>query len=66
MANGVENAASVLKIGFLNDMATAEKRLPSFLDGFDIVLMDDQSMNVPLEILYNVNGLNMPVPNKSE
>ena len=66
MANGVENAASVLKIGFLNDMSTAEKRLPSFLDGFDIVLMDDQSMNVPLEILYNVNGLNMPVPNKSE
>jgi len=63
MANGVENVGSVLKIGFLNNVATAEKRLPSFLEGFDIVLVDDQSMNVPLEILRNVNGLAMPVPN---
>lgn len=44
-------------------MATAEKRLPSFLEGFDIVLVDDQTMNVPLEILQNVSGLSMPVPN---
>ena len=66
MANGVENSGNVLKIGFLNTLnnkATAEKRLPSFLEGFDIVLIDDQTMNVPLEILQNVGGLAMPVPN---
>jgi len=63
MANGVESSGNVLKIGFLNNMATAEKRLPSFLEGFDIVLVDDQTMNVPLEILQNVSGLSMPVPN---
>jgi len=66
MANGVENSGNVLKIGFLNtrnNPAAAEKRLSSFLEGFDIVLIDDQTMNVPLEILQNVGGLAMPVPN---
>jgi len=66
MANGVEKSGNVLKIGFLNtrnNPAAAEKRLPSFLEGFDIVLIDDQTMNVPLEILQNVGGLAMPVPN---
>jgi len=62
MSNGVENSSNILKIGFLNNMETAETRLPSFLDGFDIVLLDDQTMNIPLEILRNVGGLNMPMP----
>lgn len=60
MADGVDQPSNVLKIGFLNNMQTAEKRLPSFLEGFDIVLVDDQTMNVPLDILRNVNGLTIP------
>ena len=62
MADGVENPESVLKIGFLNCLNNpegAEKRLPSFLEGYDIVLMDDQTMNVPIKILEKVNGITM-------
>merc|ERR1712111_192565 len=44
MAEGVANTGAVLKIGFLNNMSTAEKRLPSFLSGFDMVLLDDQTI----------------------
>merc|ERR1719219_2590894 len=54
MADGIDNPETVLKIGFLNNMATANERLPSFLEGFDIVLVDDQTMNVPLDILRNI------------
>ena len=57
MAQGVANPDAVLKIGFLNNMTTAEKRLPSFLDGFDIVLIDDQTMDVPLNLLAQIPGL---------
>lgn len=61
MADGVEGAENILKIGFLNNMSTAQQRLPSFLEGFDIVLVDDQSMNVPIDILRKIRGLdNMP------
>ena len=59
MANGVENPETVLKFGFLNNPATAEKRLPSFLEGYDIVLMDDQTMDVPIKILNEVNGVDI-------
>ena len=57
MADGVEKDSNVLKIGFLNNPATAEKRLPSFLEGYDIVLYDDQTMDVPIHILKQVQGI---------
>lgn len=66
MADGVEKGSNVLKIGFLNNKETAEKRLPSFLDGFDIVLLDDQTMNVPLEILSKIESLNMSMPSRAK
>lgn len=48
MAAGVHDADAVLKIGFLYERA--EDRLGEFLEHFDIVLVDDQTMDV-------VNGL---------
>jgi HAD superfamily hydrolase (TIGR01544 family) len=61
MADGVENPDAVLKIGFLNsNLATAEERLPTFLEGYDIVLIDDQTMSVPLSILKKVSGVTLP------
>ncbi|XP_042874149.1 cytosolic 5'-nucleotidase 3-like isoform X3 [Penaeus japonicus] len=44
MAVGVPQPSNVLKIGFLNDKV--EERLEAYLDGFDIVLIDDQTMDV--------------------
>jgi len=48
MADGVRNIDSVLKIGFLYDRV--EERLEEFQKHFDIVLIDDQTMDV-------VNGI---------
>lgn len=45
--SGVE--AHILKIGFLNEHI--EANLPAYLDAFDIVLMDDQTMTVPRNIV---------------
>jgi len=59
MADGVENPKNILKIGFLNNMGTANERLPSFLEGFDIVLIDDQTMNVPLDIMRKIKGIDI-------
>merc|ERR1712142_202311 len=49
MANGVEDPEAVLKIGFLNHGVESEGdkvRLDKYLEAFDIVLVDDQTMNV--------------------
>jgi len=43
MDKGVQNPDAVLKIGFLNDRL--EERLPAFMEAFDIVILDDQSMD---------------------
>jgi len=43
MSNGMPNQNGVLKIGFLN--MNIEQRLESFLEAFDIVILDDQSMD---------------------
>ncbi len=60
MAEGVDNPGAILKIGFLNARAGQEEtRLPSYLDGYDIVLLDDQTMGLPVDILRQVSGLEM-------
>ncbi|MPC23890.1 7-methylguanosine phosphate-specific 5'-nucleotidase [Portunus trituberculatus] len=53
MALGVPQPSSVLKIGFLNDKIV--ERLPAFMDNFDIVLLDDQTMDVANSIVDLLN-----------
>ncbi|GFS92203.1 7-methylguanosine phosphate-specific 5'-nucleotidase [Nephila pilipes] len=52
MAAGVQDADVMLKIGFLN--FKIEENLPKYLDAFDIVLSDDQSMDVIVGLLQNI------------
>ncbi|XP_068982365.1 7-methylguanosine phosphate-specific 5'-nucleotidase [Bombus flavifrons] len=49
MVDGMVNTRAVLKIGFLYD--NIESSLASFMEKFDIVLVDDQTMQVPIDIL---------------
>lgn len=49
MANGVPSQSHVLKIGFLYDHP--EENLPAYLTAFDLVLIDDQTMDVPRSII---------------
>ncbi|XP_043582860.1 7-methylguanosine phosphate-specific 5'-nucleotidase [Bombus pyrosoma] len=49
MVDGMVNTCAVLKIGFLYD--NIESSLASFMEKFDIVLVDDQTMQVPVDIL---------------
>ncbi|KAB0798814.1 hypothetical protein PPYR_06694 [Photinus pyralis] len=49
MADGVSHAHAILKIGFLYDHV--KENLPLFMEAFDIVLEDDQSMAVIRAIL---------------
>ncbi|XP_055678485.1 7-methylguanosine phosphate-specific 5'-nucleotidase isoform X1 [Lutzomyia longipalpis] len=49
MADGIPKSSHVLKIGFLFDHV--EQSLPKYMDTFDIVLIDDQTMRVPQKIL---------------
>ncbi|OAD58149.1 Cytosolic 5'-nucleotidase 3 [Eufriesea mexicana] len=49
MADGIENTRAVLKIGFLYE--NVENSLFSYMEEFDIVLVDDQTMQVPIDIL---------------
>ncbi|EPB76417.1 Pyrimidine 5'-nucleotidase [Ancylostoma ceylanicum] len=46
---GVDHSGTVLRIGYLN--SNAEKLLELYLDGFDIVLVEDQTTDVPDLIL---------------
>ncbi|XP_043802731.1 7-methylguanosine phosphate-specific 5'-nucleotidase isoform X1 [Apis laboriosa] len=49
MVDGMLNTCAVLKIGFLYD--NVESSLASYMEKFDIVLVDDQTMQVPIDIL---------------
>ncbi|XP_018336753.1 7-methylguanosine phosphate-specific 5'-nucleotidase [Agrilus planipennis] len=49
MAEGVPHQKAILKIGFLYDLA--EENLENYKETFDIVLLDDQTMNVVRAIL---------------
>jgi len=52
MAHGVEPPSTVLTIGFLNDKI--EERLEKYKEGYDIVLIDDQTMQVPHAIMNKI------------
>ncbi|XP_053685561.1 7-methylguanosine phosphate-specific 5'-nucleotidase [Sabethes cyaneus] len=54
MADGIPTSSHVLKIGFLFDHP--EQNLPRYMDTFDIVLIDDQTMDVPRAILEMVKN----------
>ncbi|KAI5093088.1 cytosolic 5'-nucleotidase 3, partial [Silurus meridionalis] len=52
MADSVPNVENLLKIGFLNDKV--EERLEKFLDSYDIVLVKDETLEVPNSILQKI------------
>ncbi|XP_062135582.1 7-methylguanosine phosphate-specific 5'-nucleotidase [Drosophila sulfurigaster albostrigata] len=49
MANGVPASSHIMKIGFLFDHV--EANMEKYMNTFDIVLVDDQTMDVPLALL---------------
>uniref|UniRef100_A0A8D3DBR9 5'-nucleotidase n=1 Tax=Scophthalmus maximus TaxID=52904 RepID=A0A8D3DBR9_SCOMX len=52
MADGAPSVENILKIGFLNDKV--EERLDKYLDSYDIVLVKDETLEVPNAILQKV------------
>ncbi|KAG5898309.1 hypothetical protein JTB14_022998 [Gonioctena quinquepunctata] len=60
MVEGMDHLSSVLKIGFLYERS--EEALPSYMDTFDIVLRDDQSMDVPRAIFNLIEASNTGCP----
>ena len=54
MADGMENPETVLKIGFLN--ANIQQRLETYMNAYDIVLVDDQTMHLPFGIIKKIGA----------
>lgn len=52
MDAGVPNVQTILRIGFLNDKI--EANLPWYLDNYDVVLLNDQSMDLVNAILRKI------------
>ncbi|KAM4716227.1 cytosolic 5'-nucleotidase 3-like isoform 2-T2 [Anableps anableps] len=49
MADGISETQNILTVGFLNDQV--EERIESYLNSFDIVLLKDETMDVPNAVL---------------
>ncbi|XP_039975683.1 cytosolic 5'-nucleotidase 3-like [Xiphias gladius] len=54
MADGVQDMENILKIGFLNDKV--EERKQSYLDSYDIVVVKDETLEVPNAVLLYLTG----------
>ena len=56
MSDGIKDVENVFKIGFLydKDNEIVEKSLESYMDSFDVVLVDDQTMDLPLSIIERI------------
>ncbi|KAM4531195.1 cytosolic 5'-nucleotidase 3-like [Odontesthes bonariensis] len=54
MADGVQDMKNILKIGFLNDKV--EERKQSYLDAYDIVLVEDETLEVPNAVVLHLTG----------
>ncbi|XP_029491632.1 cytosolic 5'-nucleotidase 3-like [Oncorhynchus nerka] len=54
MADGVHSMENILKIGFLNDKV--EERKTSYLKAYDIVLVKDETMEVPNALLLHLTS----------
>lgn len=54
MADGVQDMENILKIGFLNDKVEERKQL--YLDSFDVVLIKDETLDVPNAVLRYLTG----------
>ncbi|KAK9535355.1 hypothetical protein VZT92_007739 [Zoarces viviparus] len=54
MADGVQDMENILKIGFLNDKV--DERKQSYLDSYDIVLVKDETLEVPNAIMRYLTG----------
>jgi hypothetical protein len=52
MAESLKNTQNVLKIGFLNSYSPS--MLETYMDLFDIVIVEDSTFNIPNEILKNI------------
>uniref|UniRef100_A0A0N4ZET7 5'-nucleotidase n=1 Tax=Parastrongyloides trichosuri TaxID=131310 RepID=A0A0N4ZET7_PARTI len=64
MDAGVENEGVALKIGFLN--FNFEELLPKYSEGYDIVVINDQSMDVPdyiVNLIEQQSIISLPVIN---
>lgn len=56
MADGVQDMENILKIGFLNDKV--EERKQMYLDSYDVVLIKDETLDVPNAVLRYLTGTN--------
>lgn len=54
MADGVQDMENILKIGFLNDKV--EDRKEFYLNSYDIVLIKDETLDVPNAVLRYLTG----------
>ncbi|KAF2361770.1 Pyrimidine 5'-nucleotidase eukaryotic [Trinorchestia longiramus] len=49
MVHGISSPEAILKIGFLNDKV--DERLSLYEEAFDVVLIDDQTMDAPMAVV---------------
>ncbi|KAM4536195.1 cytosolic 5'-nucleotidase 3-like [Fundulus diaphanus] len=54
MADGVQDMKNILKIGFLNDKLKERKQ--SYMDSYDVVLVEDASLEVPNAVIRFLTG----------